>query len=200
MVSDSIAVVSGGMDSVTMLHYAVKRLKFSPTVLLFDYHQRPVKELESARWQSEQLGLEHVTVELPIREYEEGDINNYVPSRNIVFLSIAASLAEERGLANVFCGFQEDDRVWDCVQAFLDKMNTVMELNDRFKLRFSAPLVTYSKTRTVRLGLELGINYAQTWSCFSGEERPCGKCKTCKDRIQAFVDAGSTDPLVYLPH
>src|SRR5262245_3325298 len=117
---DSIMVCSGGMDSVTALHYVVKQWRKEPLVLLFDYDQAPLKELECAKWQAASLRLACVTVALPIRERQEKDINNYVPTRNLVFLSIAAALAETHGCEAVYCGFQGDDRVWDCVQPFLD--------------------------------------------------------------------------------
>ncbi|MBI2438676.1 MAG: 7-cyano-7-deazaguanine synthase, partial [Lentisphaerae bacterium] len=117
--------------------------------------------------------------------------------RNMLFLSIAAALAEARGIENVFYGAQTQDRYgyWDCTAEFLERCNAVLALNRRKKVVIQAPFMLLSKREVLKLGLELGVNYAQTWSCYCGEDTACGVCPACVERRGAFDALKTSDPL-----
>lgn len=88
---------------------------------------------------------------------------------------------------------------WDTTPEFLGRLNQVYGLNRSSVVRIKAPFVTYSKTELLRVGLDLGVDYGQTWSCYEGAELACGRCPTCAERLQAFADLGLHDPVPYAP-
>lgn len=219
--SDCVAVVSGGMDSVTLLHYLVKRQHRQPAVLAFSYGQKHAREVEYARYQAQLLGCDdHLLVDLsllapafassalvaaglaiPDMAAVEGDPQppTYVPNRNMIFLSIAAALAETRGVRDVFYGAQRHDLYgyWDTTPGFVERMNAVLALNRRSAIRVQTPFVDHSKADILRIGFELGVDYGKTWSCYEGQEVACGVCPTCAERLQAFAEVGHRDPVPY---
>lgn len=218
---DSVAIVSGGMDSVTLLHRLVKIEKLSPAVITFAYGQKHGKEIEFAKIQAQQVGCTHHLIldlsllqplfassalvsdklDVPDMDAVMGDPQppTYVPNRNMIFLALAAAYAETSGAADVYYGAQSHDMYgyWDTTPEFLRQLNQVYGLNRKTPIHVKAPLVNYSKTDILRLGLELGVDYAQTWSCYRGGEAACGRCPTCAERLQAFVTVGIPDPLPY---
>ncbi|RMG90642.1 MAG: 7-cyano-7-deazaguanine synthase QueC [Chloroflexi bacterium] len=218
---DSVAIVSGGMDSVTLLHYLVKREKRHPAVITFVYGQKHDKEVEFARAQVEAVGCEaHLVLDLSLlrplfassalvsEQIAVPDIVDvmgdpqpptYVPNRNMIFLALAVAFAETHGVSEVFYGAQRHDiyGYWDTTPQFLERLNQVYALNRKTPVQIKAPFVQYSKADIVRLGLELGVDYAQTWSCYEGQEAACGHCPTCAERLQAFAEVGIPDPLPY---
>jgi 7-cyano-7-deazaguanine synthase len=218
---DSVAIVSGGMDSVTLLHALVKQEHRTPAVLTFAYGQKHSQEIACARYQAALLGctdhevmdLSTVTpafaasalvssdVAIPAIEAVRGDPQpaTYVPNRNLVFLSIAVAYAESRQASAVYYGAQRHDLYgyWDTTPQFVDRLNAVLGLNRRSAVRVKTPLVDLSKADVLRLGLALGVDYARTWSCYAGGDRACGTCPTCAERLQAFAEAGQSDPLSY---
>ena len=219
--TDSVAIVSGGMDSVTLLHYLVKVEKKEPAVITFVYGQKHDKEIAYARLQTEHLGCRHHLVldlsglrplfaqsalvargvEIPDALDVLGDPQpaTYVPNRNMIFLALAAAYAETNGVSNVYYGAQRHDiyGYWDTTPQFLAQLNQVYHLNRKTPLQIMAPFVDYAKTDILRTGLQLGVDYSQTWSCYRGEEIACGRCPTCAERLNAFKELGLEDPLPY---
>ena len=218
---DCVAIVSGGMDSVTLLHYLVKTEHRNPAVLTFFYGQKHDKEVAFARAQTALLGCrEHLVLdlallrplfassalvaaeqEIPDAAAVAGDPQpaTYVPNRNMIFLSLAAAYAETNGVNELYYGAQQHDiyGYWDTTPDFLARLNQLFALNRKTPIQIKAPFVTHSKTDLLRVGLELAVDYGQTWSCYQGGEMACGRCPTCAERLQAFADMGLTDPLPY---
>ena len=218
---DSVAIVSGGMDSVTLLHYLVKEQKRSPAVITFIYGQKHHKEIAYAQAQAALLGCrEHLLLDLsPLKTIFTGSaliaggqaIPNaldvigdpqpptYVPNRNVIFLALAAAFAETQGVSDIYYGAQRHDiyGYWDTTPQFLEQLNNVYRLNRKAPIQILAPFVTYSKTDILRIGLELEVDYSKTWSCYEGQDVACGHCPTCAERLQAFQNLGLTDPLPY---
>jgi 7-cyano-7-deazaguanine synthase len=221
--SAATVLLSGGIDSTVLLHHVVKELGCTPVhALSFDYGQRHAKELACAHWQAEAVGIaEHRVIELTflrdllsgastlmadgppvpdLSELRDGDTDQpptYVPNRNMMLLSIAAAYAEARGVRDVYYGAQAQDEYgyWDCTTDFLDRINAVLHLNRRDAITIHAPLIAASKAENVRKGIELGVDFAHTWSCYRGGDAPCGTCPTCVERANAFDAVSETDPL-----
>jgi 7-cyano-7-deazaguanine synthase len=217
---DSIAIISGGMDSVTLLHFLVKRQGCHPAVLTFTYGQKHSKELACAQYQADLLGCDLHLVDLsalvpafessalvsqaiviPTIATVQGDPQppTYVPNRNMIFLSIAAAYAETVGVDKVYYGAQSHDLYgyWDTTPEFVERLNAVFQLNRKTPVQVSAPLVHHFKAEVLRLGLELRVDYSMTWSCYAGGEKACGTCPTCAERVQAFREVGIPDPVPY---
>ena len=218
---DSVAIVSGGMDSVTLLHHIIKMEKKDPAVITFVYGQKHDKEIAYAKAQAELLGCKkHLVLDLSMLQplfassalvTGGADIPDvldvmgdpqpitYVPNRNMIFLGLAAAYGETHGVSDIFYGAQRHDiyGYWDTTPQFLDQLNQVYRLNRKTPIEIKAPFVDYSKTDILRKGLELGVDFGQTWSCYEGKEMACGHCSTCAERLKAFEDLGLTDPLPY---
>ena len=221
---DSVAIVSGGLDSVTLLHYLVKSEGRRPAVISFAYGQKHSKELAYAREQVALLDCErHLvldlqplqglfassalvseTIAVPDMVDVTGDPqpSTYVPNRNMIFLALAAAFAEANGVSDVFYGAQRHDMYgyWDTTPQFLERLNNVYRLNRKTPIQIEAPFVNHSKADIVRLGIELGVDYGRTWSCYAGQETACGRCPTCAERLEAFAELGLSDPLPYAPN
>jgi 7-cyano-7-deazaguanine synthase len=221
MAVDSVVIVSGGMDSVTLLHHLVKQGQKNPAVISFRYGQKHVKEIEYARKQVAALGLDaHQVVDLapiqsvfqksalvddaiaiPTFDDVQGDPQpaTYVPNRNMLFLAIAVAYAETLGVSDVYYGAQRHDTYgyWDTTPDFLTRLNEVYQLNRKTPVRIRAPFVEYSKADILRIGSELKVDYADTWSCYRGAEKACGECPTCRERLLAFSEVGDEDPIPY---
>jgi 7-cyano-7-deazaguanine synthase len=123
----------------------------------------------------------------------------YVPNRNMMLLSMAAAYAEAHGMADLYYGAQAQDEYgyWDCTKDFLARMNAVLALNRKQPITIHAPFVAKSKGETVGLGVELGVDFTQTWSCYRGGESACGTCPTCVERLNAFKANAIADPIPY---
>lgn len=219
---DCVAIVSGGMDSVTLLHELVKRQGRQPAVISFLYGQKHSREIDCATANVALLGLEqHTVVDLaPMRNIfgasalvdEAVDIPDiddvmgdpqpptYVPNRNMIFLALAVAYAESLNVNTVYYGAQRHDvyGYWDTTPDFLARLNQVYALNRKSAVRIEAPFVQHSKADILRAGLELEVDYAQTWSCYTGAEAACGRCPTCAERLKAFDEIGMADPLPYV--
>ncbi|MFN8376575.1 MAG: 7-cyano-7-deazaguanine synthase QueC [Anaerolineae bacterium] len=218
---DCITIVSGGMDSVTLLHHLVKRERRTPAVITFLYGQKHAREVELAQYNADLLACqphrildlspfktifeasalvsEHI--DIPQMASVQGDPQpaTYVPNRNMIFLSLAAAYAETLGVTEVFYGAQRHDMYgyWDTTPQFLEQVNAVFALNRRTPVRIQAPFVNHSKADILRTGLELGVDYSKTWSCYKGQDAACGECPTCAERLAAFAEVGIADPLPY---
>jgi 7-cyano-7-deazaguanine synthase len=115
----------------------------------------------------------------------------------MVLLSLAAAYAESKGAADVFYAAQAQDRYgyWDCTAGFVDAINTVLGLNRRGAVTVHAPYVRISKSEVLKIGLEIGVDYSHTWTCYRGGASPCGTCPSCVERAAAFASARVADPL-----
>ena len=220
----AVVLLSGGMDSTTLLHYVAKRLQVKTVYAVsFRYGQKHVRELESARWQARAAGVvEHrfidvsffgdltagrsaltdAAIAIPrLAELDEAARRQpptYVPNRNMMLLSLAAAYAEARGVADVYYGAQAQDRYgyWDCTPEFLERVNALLALNRGTPVAVRAPFMTWRKADELRLGLELGVDYAHTWTCYAGGAHPCGVCPSCEERAAAFREIELADPLM----
>lgn len=223
VMDSAVVLLSGGMDSVTLLHYVKKRLKVSSIYALsFTYGQKHSRELEMAKWQAEAAGvMEHreiaisffgdlaaggsaltdISVAVPdlaeLDQEQRRQPPTYVPNRNMVFLALAAAHAEAIGIHDVFYGAQTHDEYgyWDCTFDFVDRINAVLSLNRRRKVAVHAPFVKMTKAEVLQIGLELGVDYSHTWTCYRGGPAACGTCPSCVEREKAFREAGTEDPL-----
>ena len=218
--SKAVVLLSGGLDSAVALSVA-KSDGHEVYALSFDYGQRHSRELRSARAVAERAGVEaHHVVSLKLDSWggsaltdsrinvEEGDVNRtdipvtYVPARNMVFLSVAASLAEAIGAQHIYIGVSQVDYSGyvDCRRVFIDAMQqavnkgTVMCAERGQSITIHAPFIDMTKAQEIALGLKLGVDFGLTWSCYRGGERPCGTCDSCKLRAKAFAEAGISDP------
>jgi 7-cyano-7-deazaguanine synthase len=218
---DSVAIVSGGLDSVTLLHYLVKNAGLCPAVLTFKYGQKHTKEIGYAKYHAALLSRdEHrivdlssmsplfsasalVSEDIAIPEIAKvlGDPQpiTYVPNRNMIFLALAAAFAETHGVSLVYYGAQSHDMYgyWDTTSEFIEQLNGVLHLNRKTPIQIHAPFVNCSKADILRAGLEMGVDYGETWSCYEGNDIACGKCPTCAERLKAFEEVGVPDPLPY---
>lgn len=150
--------------------------------------------------------LQHSTQEVPAKTYAEqleqgGSVPTYVPFRNGIFLSTAAAHALNAGAEYILYGAHADDAAGsaypDCTPEFVKSMNLAICNGTGHKVGLIAPFVSCTKADIVRRGLEFGVPYHLTWSCYKGEEKPCGVCGTCRDRLAAFEANNAKDPLVY---
>ena len=192
--------------------------------LSVSYGQKHQKEVEAARkiaayygvaWKQLDLSvifadsncslLSGSTQEIPKETYAEqlqetngSPVSTYVPFRNGLFLASAASMALSNGCEVIYYGAHSDDAAGnaypDCSDAFNEAMNRAIYLGSGEQLRIEAPFVKWTKADVVKKGLELGVPYALTWSCYEGGEKPCGVCGTCRDRAAAFAANGVPDP------
>lgn len=194
--TNTVAIVSGGLDSVTMLHYLVKLRSRKPDVIIFDYGQKHSCEVGRAVWQASQLNLTYKVHQInTIFVYGR---DHYVPNRNMIFLSLAVAYAESIQAKTVYCGAQAHaNQIWDTTIPFLNRMNSVLRLNDRDQVQLEAPFGSMSKTEILELGIGIGVDYSMTWSCYAGKSLACGVCPVCKDRLEAFEACGVPDPLKY---
>lgn len=150
--------------------------------------------------------LSHSDKDIPKESYAEQiektdgtPVSTYVPFRNGLFIASAASIALSKGCSKIIYGAHADDSAGnaypDCSKVFNDAMNTAVYEGSGKQLSVEAPFVGMNKAGVVKLGLEIGVPYELTWSCYEGNDEPCGKCGTCIDRIAAFEANGVKDPI-----
>ncbi len=223
----ALVLCSGGVDSTTLLAQVAGKYGASQVYALsIAYGQRHAKELEAARAVARYYGVEqrfldvssifaesncsllsHSTQKIPQHSYAEqlaqsSDdlVSTYVPFRNGLFLSAAASLALSLGCEVLYYGAHHDD--WagnaypDCSLEFVKAMDAAIQQGTGGILRLEAPFVERSKADIVKQGLALQVPYELTWSCYEGGQTPCGVCGTCIDRAAAFEANGVVDPLL----
>jgi 7-cyano-7-deazaguanine synthase len=216
----AIVLLSGGLDSATTLFYALNQ-RYQVHALIFDYGQRHDKEIKCAVAvaRAARCPYEVVKISLPWkgsalldkkmkvphqRKLDAKDIPvTYVPARNIIFLSFAASYAEAIGAQKIFIGANAIDYSGypDCRPDFFAAYSKVLEKGlktgvEGHKIKVETPLIRLSKTAIIRLGIKLKVPYELTWSCYEGGRRPCGECDSCRLRAKGFMDAGLKDPLM----
>lgn len=213
---DSLLILSGGMDSVTMLYEYIDRIALAVS---FDYGaNHNSKEIPFAKLHCERLGVKHIIIPLDfIHEYFKSSLlegaqaipeghydsenmkSTVVPFRNGIMLSIACGIAESNGLSYVMIANHFGDHIVypDCRTSFIDAMNEAM-IRGTFKhIHIDAPYTMITKADIAKKGIKLGINYKETWSCYKGGDKHCGRCATCVERHEALLEAGIEDPTEY---
>ncbi|MGN1349523.1 MAG: 7-cyano-7-deazaguanine synthase QueC [Anaerovoracaceae bacterium] len=221
----ALVLSSGGVDSSTCLGLAVKKFgKENVISLSIAYGQKHDREIQAADQVAAYYGVEHLYLDLaPIFQYsncsllkqsdqeiphesyaeqiEKTDgkpVDTYVPFRNGLFLSSAASIALSKGCSVIYYGAHSDDAAGsaypDCSSSFNQAMGDAIRIGSGQQLTIEAPFVDMTKADVVKLGLSLGVPYELTWSCYEGGAEPCGTCGTCIDRAKAFAVNGVEDP------
>lgn len=219
----AIVLLSGGLDSATCLA-AAQHAGFECYTMSFDYGQRHRNELAASERLSRAMGAkEHRVFTLDLRQWGGSALTDdslnvpkngvgdsvpvtYVPARNLVFLSLAASWGEVIGAHDIFIGVNSVDysNYPDCRAPFIASFAETARLgtcavDDNWQWHIHAPLQDLSKAEIIKLGTSLGVDYSLTTSCYDPDEagRSCGRCDSCRLRHQGFVDAGIADPTVY---
>ena len=221
----AMVLFSGGVDSTTCLGIAVDKYGAENVVALsIAYGQKHTKEIECSQKIAQHYGVEHLYLDLgkifqysncsllshseqkiPTESYakqiEKTDgapVSTYVPFRNGLFLSTAASIALSKGCEVIYYGAHSDDAAGnaypDCSDAFNKAINEAIYIGSGNQLKVEAPFIGLTKAQVVKKGLELKVPYELTWSCYMGEDKPCGVCGTCLDRAKAFAENGVADP------
>ena len=206
---DSIIVLSGGMDSVTLLHEYKDRIAMA---LTFNYgSNHNLRETECARWQCDVLGIKHLVIDLgfmgryfcssllsgadaiPEGDYADDNMKStVVPFRNGIMLSIACGFAENEGLQYVMIANHGGDHSIypDCRPEFIKMMGGAMKAGTYEGVEIFAPYTNITKGEIAKKGKALGVDYSHTYSCYKGGESPCGQCGTCRERSEALKEAG----------
>lgn len=209
---DSVIIVSGGMDSITLLHDYKDRIALG---ISFDYgSNHNAKEIPFAELHCKRLGIKHITIPLefmhkyfkssllegadaiPEGHYEDENMKSTViPFRNGIMLAIAAGIAESNGLDHVMIANHGGDHAIypDCRPEFISAMSSATSAGSYNGVTVIAPYTSITKGDIARRGKELGIDYTETWSCYKGGDKHCGKCGTCVERKEALRDAGIED-------
>ncbi len=223
--------ISGGMDSVVLLHMAVDRGFKEIHLISYDYGQRHKRELKCVSSQIEavkakvpDLVVTHYIADVgfikhlaPTSSLTNEDIDNpdiskmagdaqpvsYVPFRNQLFNTIGCAYAEAKGADTVWYGAAEVDSLagyWDGSNEFVDSMNALIALNREHRINIEAPLLTMSKEAIVEEGVRLGVDFGNTWTCYSNRKDGLADATTPSSsmRVKGFVDAGYQDPIQYV--
>ncbi len=219
-----VVLLSGGLDSATTLYHALSR-GLRVYALSFDYGQRHSVELESARRIAAAVGVEHAIISLDTQIFQKSALTDvsidipqdrdersmsssipvtYVPGRNILFLSFGVSYCESRNLGSIFIGANAVDYSGypDCRPEFIQAFQSMASIGTRagdegHPIKIEAPLIHMTKAQIISLGLELGVDYSLTSSCYQPADKgkPCGRCDSCILRAHGFAAAGVPDPL-----
>ena len=223
----AVVLLSGGLDSTTILAIA-KREGFDLFALTFDYGQRHHVELDRARDIAKHFGaVDHQIIKIDLRKFGGSALTDsievptgrdqeemvssipvtYVPARNTIFLSFCLAYAEIKEASDIFIGVNAIDYSGypdcrpECITAFetLANLATKAGVEGKSKIKIHTPLIELSKAKIIQKGLELGVNYAMTHSCYNpGEEgKSCGVCDSCQLRLKGFQEAGVEDPIIY---
>ena len=224
----AVVLVSGGLDSTTCL--AIARAKgYALYALSFDYQQRHRVEVEAARRLAKAFGVrEHLVLQLPLGKIGGSALTDaidvpkdvtleemgsripvtYVPARNTISLSLALGWAEVLGAADIFVGVNALDYSGypDCRPEYIAAFETMANLATKetvegaMRIHVRTPLIHMTKAEIIRRGLELGVDYGQTHSCYDPDAigRACGRCDSCRLRRKGFEEAGAPDPTVYV--
>lgn len=217
MSRDTLIIVSGGMDSTTMLHEYAERIALAVTFNYGSNHN--AREIECARYNCERLGIKLLVIDLPFigklfnssllsgadaipdGQYDDENMRStVVPFRNGIMLAIAAGIAESEGLTHLMMANHSGDHAIypDCRPEFAAAMGSAIAAGTYEHISLDTPYTNISKTDIARRGAALGVDYSHTYSCYRGGARHCGTCGTCTERRQAFAEAGIPDPTDYI--
>lgn len=213
---DSVIIVSGGMDSITMLYDKKDEIALG---ISFDYgSNHNAREIPFAAMHCERLGIKHIVIPLafmqqyfkssllegadaiPEGNYDEENMKStVVPFRNGIMLSIAVGIAESNGLKRVLIANHAGDHTIypDCRPSFIEAIDHAAQEGTYVNVKVWAPYTNITKSEIAAIGKQLGIDYTETWSCYKGGEHHCGKCGTCRERQEALRDAGIDDKTIY---
>lgn len=213
---DSVIILSGGMDSVTLLYDKKDDIELAIT---FDYGSNHAqKEIECAKYHCQALNIKHIIIPLQfIKQYfnssllqgadaipeghyaDENMKSTVVPFRNGIMLSIACGIAESNGLHKVLIANHGGDHAIypDCRNEFIKAMSAAMSYGTYENVCIDAPYTNITKSDIAKKGDELSVDYSKTWSCYKGGDIHCGKCGTCVERKEAFKNAGILDKTIY---
>jgi 7-cyano-7-deazaguanine synthase len=225
--SKAVVLLSGGVDSTTVAAIAIAG-GFEVYAISFNYGQRHVVEIESARTVATRLGVtQHIVVEIDLRSFGGSALTGnfsvpkgrtpeevgagipitYVPARNTIFLSFALAWAEVLGASDIFIGVNAVDYSGypDCrpefIQAYerMANLATKAGVEGRQELKIRTPLIAFTKAQIIRKGIELGVDYSATSSCYDPSEtgEACGFCDSCLIRKKGFLANGFQDPIAY---
>ena len=213
---DSVIIVSGGMDSTTLLYDRRDEIALA---ISFDYgSNHNAREIAYAEMHCKRLGIDHITIPLdfmhkyfrssllegadaiPEGHYADENMKStVVPFRNGIMLAVAAGVAESRNLTKLLIANHGGDHTIypDCRPEFISAMDSATNAGTYVGVRVVAPYTNITKGDIARIGKKLGIDYAETWSCYKGGEKHCGKCGTCVERKEALAYAGIEDTTEY---
>lgn len=214
-----VVIYSGGMDSFTVLHRAIKT-GHEVLAVSFNYGQRHNKELDYARRVCAEAGVVHDVVDItamqslmsnsslmansdediPEGHYAAENMKStVVPNRNMILISLAIGYAVNEGASEVWYGAHSGDHTIypDCRPEFVEAMQAVSLLANFEPVKVVAPYLYDDKIVILRDGLDMGLDYGQTWTCYNGREKACGKCGSCVERLEAFTLNNAQDPLEY---
>lgn len=213
---DSVIIVSGGMDSTTLLYDRRDEIALA---ISFDYgSNHNAREIAYAEMHCKRLGIEHITIPLdfmhkyfrssllegadaiPEGHYADENMKStVVPFRNGIMLAVAAGVAESRNLTKLLIANHGGDHTIypDCRPEFISAMDSATNAGTYIGVRVVAPYTNITKGDIARIGKKLGIDYSETWSCYKGGEKHCGKCGTCVERKEALAYAGIEDTTEY---
>lgn len=212
----SLIVLSGGMDSVTLLYEYREHIALAVNFHYGSNHNE--REAECARYHCNQLGIELLEINLdfmgqyfhsslldgadavPEGHYTDDNMRStVVPFRNGIMLAVAAGIAESNGLTKLLIASHAGDHAIypDCRQGFIEAMGRAIEEGTYEDISLLAPYSALTKGQIAAIGKKLGIDYSRTYSCYKGNEKHCGKCGTCVERREALSEAGITDTTPY---
>lgn len=225
MKTNAIVLLSGGIDSATVLALVVNKMKYSANVITFDYGQRNKFEIEAAKNLVKSFNVQnHIILKIDLNIIggsaltsnminipEDRDIGKdipvtYVPARNMIFLSLAVAWAEVLNCRNIFYGANNIDYSGypDCRPEFIEAFEKAVNLGTRAgvqkkPIKINSLLLDMTKAQIINLGLEFGVDYFLTFSCYNPDRnnRSCGKCDSCIIRKRAFSEAKVKDPTIY---
>jgi len=222
-----VVLYSGGMDSTVVLHHALTNYEqvyalgidygqrnISELTRAEDYITNIIfksKHAEKIKYSRFPLALKFLKfdsaltrddVDVPKMKEVIGDPQNtaYVPNRNMIFLSLAIGMAESVGAEHVLYGAAKADDTsgfWDCTPGFRNRLNTILSLNRRKQIEIKAPLIDKTKKEIIEYGIELGVDFTQTRTCYTEHEKSCGECPSCSARLAGWIQLKKVDPLQY---
>jgi len=213
-----VIILSGGLDSTVLAHDLIKNKNFDLIAISFDYGQKHKKELKCAESQCHILNMPHKILDLsfmnvnfkssllnsgediPEGHYEDENMKStVVPNRNMILLSIAAGVALSEKRNFLFYGAHGGDHAIypDCRKEFIESMQKTLKLCDWEHLNLQVPYLNLDKSEIVKKGLELNVDFSKTWTCYKGLDKPCGKCGSCVERLEAFEKNNTHDFLEY---
>lgn len=213
---DSVIIVSGGMDSITLLYDQSSSIALGISFHYGSNHND--KEIACAKYHCALLKIPHIVIDLsfmpqyfkssllegadaiPAGNYDEDNMKStVVPFRNGIMLSIAAGIAESHGLCRVLIANHGGDHAIypDCRSEFIQAIDSATQAGTYIHVRIDAPYTHLRKEEIALRGHRLGIDYAKTWSCYKGGEKHCGTCGTCRERKESFALNGLPDPTEY---
>lgn len=212
----AVLICSGGLDSTILLYELLE--DYDVQVLTFDYGQKHKREIKCAKKTCKILGLNHKVINLhtinsllqgscltsnevvvPEGHYSDDSMKaTVVPNRNMIMLSLAIGYAESLGVNKVFFGNHTGDRAQypDCRWEFVQALSEASKLGTYNHVEVFSPFNSLTKEQIVGIGIVDKVPFKNTWSCYKGQKRPCGKCGTCVERVEAFNENGKRDPLL----